>query len=173
MSAAAAGARHRLCSAQAGADAISGTDIIPGFIEELTAKCPSYEAHVHTAPTIRAENQSLDMLYHWSVFTHIPPEECFLYMEDSYRALKPGGKMVFSFLEFADPQHWPNFMHRVQRIKKGKPLNLLDTFLHRDWIALWAEQIGFSRMAFTDGADGTNHPPFWQTLVSMTKRPAI
>lgn len=148
----------------------TGTDIIPGFIEELKAKCPGFEGHVHTKPTIRAENQSLDMLYHWSVFTHIPPEECFLYMEDSYRALKPGGKMVFSFLEFANPEHWPNFMLRVRRIEKDEPLNLLDTFLHCDWITAWAEEIGFSQIAFTNGSDATCHPPFWQTLVAMTKK---
>jgi ubiquinone/menaquinone biosynthesis C-methylase UbiE len=149
-----------------------GTDIIPAFIEELKAKCPGFEGYVNIGPTIRAQDESLDMLYHWSVFTHVPPEECFLYMQESYRALKPGGKMIFSFLEFANPEHWPNFMTRVRRIEKGKPLNLLDTFLHRDWIALWAEQIGFTQVAFTDGSDATNHPPFWQTLVAMTKAPA-
>jgi ubiquinone/menaquinone biosynthesis C-methylase UbiE len=147
----------------------TGTDIVGGFIDELKRKCPGYDAYVHQAPTIRAEGSSLDMVYHWSVFTHLAPEECFLYVEDSFRALKPGGKLVFSFLEFTEPLHRDHFMNRVRRVQKGKDLNLLDTFLHRDWIALWAQQIGFADIEFTDGDDGSRHPPFWQTLVSMVK----
>jgi hypothetical protein len=51
----------------------------------------------------------------------------------------------------------------------GKSLRLLDTFLHRDWIKLMAEKIGFSEVGFTDGNDDAQHPPMWQTVASMAK----
>ncbi|WP_226018782.1 class I SAM-dependent methyltransferase [Novosphingobium sp. FKTRR1] len=146
-----------------------GADIVPGFIDELRRKCPGYVAHVHKAPTLCADDATLDIVYHWSVFTHLPPEECFLYLEDSWRALKPGGRTVFSFLEIGEPLHQDAFMARVRLLRAGKPTGLLDTFLHRDWICHWARQLGFSEPSFTNGADESHHPAFWQTLVAMQK----
>ena len=147
-----------------------GTDIIEDFITELKRKCPGYEALVHRRPTIVAKDASLDMIFHWSVFTHISPEDAFLYLEDSFRALKPGGKLVFSFLEFSDPQHYDSvFESRLRRRRKGTELIILDAFLHRDWIKLWADKVGFTNVQFTDGQDASQHPPTWQSLVSMVK----
>lgn len=147
----------------------TGTDIVDGFIAELVDKCPGYEAFVHRRPTIRAGDATLDMIYHWSVFTHISPEESFLYLRDSFRALKPGGKTIFTFVELADPSHRDLFHRRVDQFAKEQPDLIVDVFLHRDWIRLWAETIGFTEPTFTDGQDGTNHPPFWQTIAIMSK----
>jgi len=147
-----------------------GTDIVHGFVNELKRKCPGFEAHVHREPSIVANDESLDMLFHWSVFTHIPPEECFLYLEDSFRALKPGGKSVFSFLELTDPAHYERiFENRLGRLRRKRRLKLMDSFLHRDWISLWAAKIGFAEPVFTNGDDSTLHPAMWQTLATITK----
>jgi ubiquinone/menaquinone biosynthesis C-methylase UbiE len=147
-----------------------GADIVHGFVAELKRKCPGYEAHVHRQPSIVAADASVDLLFHWSVFTHIPPEECFLYLEDSFRALKPGGKLIFSFLELTEAGHYRRiFENRLGRLRRKRKLKLLDTFLHRDWIALWAEKIGFEEVEFTDGEDDSNHPPMWQSLAAMVK----
>ena len=113
-----------------------GHDIVPGFITELRAKCPGYEAYVHSRPSLLTKDGSLDLIFHWSVFTHLPPEECYLYLQDSFRALKPGGRIVFSFLELTDPAHWVVFDNRVDRTAREASLPLMDTFLHRDWIVL-------------------------------------
>jgi SAM-dependent methyltransferase len=147
----------------------TGVDIVEGFVSELARKCPGFEARVHREPSIMAEDRSLDMLFHWSVFTHIAPEECFLYLEDSFRALKPGGRLVFSFLELNDPDHYSTFENRVERLRAKKKLRLLDTFLHRDWVLLWAERIGFKEVQFADGQDTTEHPKMWQTVATMVK----
>ncbi len=147
----------------------TGADIIARFVKEMMAKSPGYHGVVNLKPTIVAADASLDMVFHWSVFTHLPPEECFLYLQDTWRALKPGGKLVFSFLEMTEPQHLRVFDSRVNRLAQGKELGLLDAFLHRDWIRHWAERIGFSEPQFTDGDDATAHPPFWQTLAAMDK----
>jgi len=147
-----------------------GADIIEDFITELKRKCPGYDALVHRRPTIVADDASMDMIFHWSVFTHISTEDAFLYLEDSFRALKPGGKLVFSFLEFSDPQHYSAvFESRLRRRRKGSELTIFDAFLHRDWISLWAGKIGFGDVAFTGGEDASNHPPTWQTVAAMVK----
>jgi SAM-dependent methyltransferase len=146
-----------------------GADIVSPLIKYLRSKCPDYEAVVHRAPTIDASDNSVDMLFHWSVFTHLYPEECYLYMEDSYRALKPGGTFIFSFLELEDERHHGIFRARIKNFRNRGWSPTLDTFLHRDWVRFWARDLGFTDVAFTGGADHEHHMPFWQTLVSMTK----
>lgn len=148
-----------------------GTDIVQEFVGELKRKCAGFEAYVHMTPTIRAPDRSVDMIFHWSVFTHVTVEDAFLYLEDSYRAMKPGAKLVFSFLELTNPLHYSAFDQRVELVRDSKPLAVLDTFLHRDWLSLWAERIGFDHVQFVDGHDGSRHPPIWQTVCTMT-RPA-
>lgn len=147
----------------------TGVDIITPFIDELKAKCPGYKAHVHNKPTILAADRSLDLVFHWSVFTHLSPEECFLYLKDTFRTLKPGGKTIFSFLEADEPLHQRVFDSRVHGLEVGSPAPILDTYLHKDWILHWARQLGFSPPVFTHGDDATHHPPFWQTLAAMEK----
>ena len=52
-----------------------GADIVAEFVSELKRKCPGFEAHVHRRPSIVAGDSSLDIIFHWSVFTHIALEE--------------------------------------------------------------------------------------------------
>lgn len=146
-----------------------GADIVKPLVDYLKSKCPDYEAIVHRDLTIAAPDTSLDMVFHWSVFTHLYPEECYLYMQDSYRALKPGGRLVFSFLELEDVKHHGVFRNRVGAFRKRGWSNTLDVFLHRDWIRFWATDIGFESVSFTNGTDGTHFPEFWQALVAMRK----
>jgi len=146
-----------------------GADIVRPLVAYLRSKCPEYEAVVHRDPTIAALDSSLDMVFHWSVFTHLYPEECYLYMEDIFRALKPGGRLIFSFLELEDERHHGIFRSRLGRFRKRGWSNTLDTFLHRDWIAFWARDIGYEGVSFTVGTDSTQHPEFWQALVAMRK----
>ncbi len=148
----------------------TGADIVAGLVSELKRKCPGYSAVVQREPSVVAADHSLDMLFHWSVFTHITLEECYPYLEDSFRALKPGAQLIFSFLELTDPNHYRAiFENRIARMRRKRPLKLIDTFLHRDWIAQWAENIGFEQVAFTDGSDASRHPPMWQTVATMVK----
>ena len=148
----------------------TGADVVPELLEELALQCPGYSVELNFSPTIVAPDSSLDFVFHWSVFTHIPPEECFLYLQDSFRALKPGGKLVFSFLELTDAAHYQRiFENRLGRLRRERKLKLLDTFLHRDWIALWAEKLGFEEVEFTDGDDDSKHPEMWQSLAAMVK----
>jgi SAM-dependent methyltransferase len=146
-----------------------GADIIRRLVIFLNNKCEGYHAVVNQTLTILAPDNSVDIVFHWSVFTHIFVEECFLYLQDIFRSLKPGGKTVFSFLELENESHRGIFKMRVENFRLGQELPHLDTFLHRDWIRRWAAEIGFAEPEFTDGTDNTHHRQFWQTLVTMIK----
>lgn len=146
-----------------------GADVVRKLVDELNRKCPGYLALVNRTSTIVAEDESMDMVFNWSVFTHLQPEESYLYMADSFRAMKPGGKLVFSFLEFEDANHHQIFHRRLKTYAESRRPTIQDSFLHRDWLRTWARQIGFAEPVFTAGSDDTNFPPFWQSLAAMEK----
>lgn len=146
-----------------------GADVVPEFLAELSRQCPGYRTILNYSPSIVASDASLDLVFHWSVFTHLFPTEIFLYMEDAFRALRPGGKMIFSFMEFEDPAHDVIWEAALHALRHGGSAEHLETFLHRDWLRRFARDAGFSTPQFTDGADSTHHPPFWQSLAVMTK----
>lgn len=147
----------------------TGADVVPELLGELVAKCPEYETKLNYARTILAPDESLDMVFAWSVFTHLFPSESFLYILDSWRALKPGGKLVFSFLEHEEPEHLTVWRASLTQLRDGATAEQLDTFLHRDWIRKFAREASFADPSFTDGMDGRSHPQFWQALASLQK----
>jgi 2-polyprenyl-3-methyl-5-hydroxy-6-metoxy-1,4-benzoquinol methylase len=147
----------------------TGADVVGELIEELNLHCPEYMTHINLNPTILAKDESLDMVFHWSVFTHLFPGESYLYTLDTFRALKPGGKMVFSFLELEDPGHNRVWDNNLQHLRDGNVTVQLDTFLHRDWIRRFAGDAGFAEPRFTDGSDESHHPAFWQALAVLEK----
>lgn len=146
-----------------------GADIVEALIEYVNAKCPGFLAVVNRNLTIVAADESQDMIFHWSVFTHLFVEECHLYLQDIFRALKPGGRLVFSFLELESEAHRRIFSTRLGQFRTGLKTGHLDTFLHRDWICRWAAEIGFGAPEFTDGTDGSIHRATWQTIAAMDK----
>lgn len=148
-----------------------GTDVVPELLEELAFRCPGYETRINMAPTILVPDGSLDMLFHWSVFTHLYPAESYLYTVDAFRALKPGGKMIFSFLELEETAHDRVWQVLLDQTRAGRAPEPHDAFLHRDWIRRFARDAGFVEPQFTDGTDETHHPAFWQAL-AILERPA-
>ena len=147
----------------------TGADVVPELLDELARQCPGYETILNLTPTIVAPDSSLDIVFHWSVFTHLYPAESYLYTADAFRALKPGGKLVFSFLEMEDPAHTVVWQNNLAHLARGEAAAQLDAFLHRDWIRRFARDAGFAEPRFTDGSDETEHPPFWQALAVLQK----
>jgi SAM-dependent methyltransferase len=147
----------------------TGADVVPELLEELAHQCPEYATVLNLTPAIVAPDASLDIVFHWSVFTHLYPTECYLYTADAFRALKPGGKMVFSFLEREDPAHDVVWQNNLRHLRNGAAVEQLDAFLHRDWIRSFARDAKFLEPHFTDGSDDTHHPAFWQALAVMEK----
>lgn len=146
-----------------------GADVIPELLEEVAHTCPEYATALNFAPNIVAPDGALDIVFHWSVFTHLFPAESYLYTVDAFRALKPGGKMIFSFLEMEDAAHSVVWQNNLEHLRRGDAAEQLDTFLHRDWIRRFARDAGFAEPRFTDGSDDSNHPPFWQALAILEK----
>ena len=130
-----------------------GTDVVQKLLDYATAKAPAaFRFMRHTELNVPVESASVDMICAFSVFTHLQHTETYIYLQDFLRALKPGGKVVFSFLEFATDHHWPVFATTVDQFKAGT-MPHLNMFIERDVIKVWCAHLGFEVDQIVDGAD--------------------
>ncbi|MBL8687560.1 MAG: class I SAM-dependent methyltransferase [Rhodospirillaceae bacterium] len=98
-----------------------------------------------------------DFVCFFSVLTHLLHEQSYWYLEEAKRVLKPGGKVAFSFLEFAAPGHWATFDSTLID-SKGLDEAPLNVFIERSVIQLWAPKLGFAVEAFVDGTEVVIEP---------------
>jgi cyclopropane fatty-acyl-phospholipid synthase-like methyltransferase len=128
-----------------------GADIIAELVAYAQETNPGVEFLVHHDYSIAAASSTLDIVYSWSLFTHLHLEEIFLYAKDCHRALKENGVLVFSFLTLRDKNHKELFGQRCQALEKGVEYVHLDTFLDQESIkALMVEMLGFKLVGFLD-----------------------
>jgi SAM-dependent methyltransferase len=64
-------------------------------------------------------------------------EQSFCYLREARRVLRPGGRIVFSFLEFKVPDQWSMFESLPKRAYERHPLVM---FFGRDAIEAWARR---------------------------------
>ena len=85
-----------------------GTDVVPELLNYANANFgrEGQEFKLVDQLVIPAEDNSVDMVCFFSVFTHFSRTIIYLFKEVK-RVLKDKGKVVFSFLDFKDPVHIP------------------------------------------------------------------
>jgi SAM-dependent methyltransferase len=138
-----------------------GTDIVPELLAHARAVCsnPDWRFERVNDMAIPEAAGVADMVCFFSVLTHLLHEDAYRYLAEAHRVLKPGGKVVFSFLEFKIPSHWAVFGGMVKHREPGRPHN---QFIGRDAIACWSAHLGFSVEATYDG--DTPHIPLQHPL---------
>ena len=119
-----------------------GIDIVPAMLEFATQKCeqPRWRFELVTEPKIPEADGIADMVCLFSVFTHLMQEESYLYLEEARRVLRPGGRIVVSYLDIADPNQWKIFEAntRSPRRRQEKPM---DIFLSEVFLTTWAAKL--------------------------------
>jgi SAM-dependent methyltransferase len=127
-----------------------GIDIVPDLIAyaKNLVKRDDWRFEVAEGFRISERDNRADVVCFFSVFTHLLHEQSFAYLKEARRVLKPGGRIVFSFLEFAMPNHWAVFETNVADIDGKHHLNM---FFGRDAIAAWAAHLGLEVVAIHDG----------------------
>ena len=130
-----------------------GTDVVQKLLDYAKSKSPAEFRFVrHVELNVPVESASVDMICAFSVFTHLQHTETYLYLTDFLRALRPGGTVVFSFLEFSTDHHWPVFAKTVEEQKTGT-LSHLNMFIERNVIEVWCGHLGFELVQIVEGAD--------------------
>lgn len=127
-----------------------GIDVVPELYKHAEKICGRPDWKFYEAPglTIPEPDNSVDFICFFSVFTHLAHEQSFKYLRDARRVLKPGGKIVISFLEFSIPSHWFAFQDQIDNTNPEKVLN---QFISRDAIAAWCSRLDLALLALIDG----------------------
>jgi len=128
-----------------------GLDIIGRLVKHASThtKNPNFQFSVNSGFEIPAASSSANMVCFFSVFTHLLHEHSYCYLQEAKRVLKPGGKVVFSFLEFGIESHWSVFENNIKNSKRKH--SHLNMFISRDGITRWAEQLGLEIEGVWDG----------------------
>ena len=128
-----------------------GIDVVPGLVEyaRKLVNRPDWRFEVAQGLTIPEQDAQADMVTYFSVFTHLLHEESFVYLREARRVLKPGGKVVLSFLDYRVAGHWEIFDTNIRDIGVGsKPLNI---FIGPDMLQEWAKRLDFEVETIKDG----------------------
>jgi 2-polyprenyl-3-methyl-5-hydroxy-6-metoxy-1,4-benzoquinol methylase len=97
-------------------------------------------------------NGQAEVVCFFSVFTHLLDEECFWYLEEAKRVLKPDGRIIVSFLELSDPDHFSVFLDTVDRAKRGA-IGPINKFISRSSIDIWAQELNLKIVDVRSGTD--------------------
>jgi len=138
-----------------------GIDVVQELIEYAATKTPPhFRFALHHDTSIPCDDNSVDIVAAFSVFTHLYHEESFTYLKDIRRTLRPGGRVVFSILEFA--HHWPIFEALVSNLQTNRTRELT-MFIERQQVAIWADDLKMETVEFNPG------PPTAHTIVVLRK----
>jgi SAM-dependent methyltransferase len=131
-----------------------GIDLVPDLVAHARkiAARPDWRFEVIDHIAIPEADGAADMVCFFSVLTHLLHEQSYWYLEEARRVLKPGGRIVFSFLEFREPGHMPVFKATLDGAKSQvvAPMNV---FIERGAIEVWARELGLRLVEFRDGGD--------------------
>ena len=128
-----------------------GIDVVPGLVEYARKLVPRPDWRFEVAEGLKIPEGDgrADMVCFFSVLTHLLHEESFVYLREAKRVLKPGGKIVFSFLDFRVPSHWGSFESNLRDIGVGaQPMNV---FVCPDMLREWAKRLELEVEAIHDG----------------------
>ena len=118
-----------------------GTDVVQELLDYARTGCPDrWQFTLVDDIRIPFPDNSADMACFFSVFTHLLHEESYCYLLEAKRVVKPGGKIVFSFLEYE--HNWKIFEDTFTIILKGGTSVHLNTFIGRDAIDAWTDHLG-------------------------------
>lgn len=143
-----------------------GIDLVQQLLDYADSKTPKEFKFVKSLGlSIPAKDETFDIVFCFSVFTHLVQVHSFIYMEEFLRTLKPGGRLVFSFLEMTDLRHKRAFEQAVTNVKTNqkKPIT---AFLERPEIAAWASLLDVTILEYIDS--GPLH--IGQTVAILEKR---
>lgn len=128
-----------------------GIDIVPEMVRYARQLVPrsDWRFEVAAGLSIPEKDHTADMVCFFSVFTHLLPEQSFVYLQEAVRVLKPGGKIVFSFLEFEEPEHWSIFENAIRNLDNTS--HPMTTFIERSALRAWAEHLNL-RIVTMEGA---------------------
>jgi SAM-dependent methyltransferase len=131
-----------------------GIDLVPDLVAHARriAGRPDWRFEVIDHIGIPEADGQADMVCFFSVLTHLLHEQSYWYLDEAKRVLKPGGRIVFSFLEFAEAHHMPVFWATLAAAK-AKVVQPMNVFIERNVIQRFADALGMELLEIRGGGD--------------------
>lgn len=77
--------------------AFHGTDYNPVLVDWCASNLPFAQCQVNTlTPILTYDDDTFDLIYALSVFTHLPEVDQLLWMDELHRVLRPGGLLILT-----------------------------------------------------------------------------
>lgn len=120
-----------------------GTDVSDKllFYAQITAERRDFRFSLVDSTSIPEADDQADFVAFFSVGTHMMNEEFFLYLREARRVLKPGGRIVFSFLDLLTPHGRSILGQTSDVVGAGHRLEHLNVFMGRGDIPTWADLV--------------------------------
>lgn len=145
-----------------------GIDIVQELLDYAQSQSPAnYRFVLNHSLSFPAPDASADMVAIFSVITHLLHQESYVYLQEARRVLRPGGRIVFSFLE--SDRNWPIFEGMVDRAGAGQKDDQLNMFTERSQIEAWARHLDMDVLGYDFGLPHTGDG---QTVVVFSQKPA-
>jgi SAM-dependent methyltransferase len=149
----------------------SGFDVVADLVEYARTKVarPDWRFETIDHIGIPEPDGRADMVCFFSVLTHLLHEQSYWYLEEAKRVLKPGGRIVASFLNFSQASHWDIFMNTLKDAKNS-PSGPINVFLSREILTTWAQHLGLEVVEFFGGEEAVpGSPPLGQAICILQK----
>jgi SAM-dependent methyltransferase len=130
-----------------------GLDVVPALLDYARRRVGREDFRFEAVDRIAipAPESSADFVVFFSVFTHLLHEESYLYLQEAMRVLRPGGKAVFSFLDYDVEGAWGVFEANLAWVRERTIAGHLNVFLNPRDLRLWARRLGFRVQAIHRG----------------------
>jgi len=132
----------------------SGFDVVAELVDYARTRVarPDWRFETIDHIGIPEPDGCADMVCFFSVLTHLLHEQSYWYLEEAKRVLKPGGRIVASFLNYSQDSHWDIFMNTLKDAKNN-PSGPINVFLSREILTIWAQRLGLEVIQFIDGEE--------------------
>ncbi len=150
----------------------SGFDVVDDLVNYARARVnrPDWRFQTIDHIGIPEPDGCADMVCFFSVLTHLLHEQSFWYLEEASRVLKPGGRIVASFLEFSESSHWLIFMNTVTDAK-NRPSGPINVFLAREIFTIWAQHLALDVVEFIGARDAVAGGPALGQSICILQKP--
>jgi SAM-dependent methyltransferase len=95
-------------------------------------------------------DNSFDCVYSSIVFMHLDKPDMFTYMRESYRVLKPGGRVYFDTYNLLAPGAWREFLKIVEAFPSGQRPGHVSQFSTPQEIQKFMDEAGFDWVKVDD-----------------------